>query len=181
MHILTANTNPETGVAYGYVAASYLDSDLVHSLMWEKGEDETRKNAEYETAMEVLRTVVSDKEYQSITSPEPCDMEQVIQLLRDYDMFFEYERAVEDMEISEPLIHGEYEGVHYMTSWLGGALHFFITQSPHITKNAHKASPCVPNAGILHHPDENDFGDVEAYTVPNDWWSEFHNSNILWG
>jgi hypothetical protein len=33
MNIYTANINPEAGIAYGYISASVLDSDLVASLM----------------------------------------------------------------------------------------------------------------------------------------------------
>lgn len=169
MNIFTANTNPETRIPYGYVAANDLDPDLVQTLM-EVGEYETMKEAEYEAAMEFLRPVISDEEHQSIKAPEEGGLEQAEQLLMDYDLFSDYARGLDMMETSEPLIHGVYEEVHYMTSWLGGALHFFITQSPHITQNASKASPCVPNAGILSGPDDGNMGEVEAYTVPNDWW-----------
>ena len=72
----------------------------------------------------------------------------------------------------ESYIHGEYEGVKYATSWLGGALNFFILESPVITTKACRASPCVPNAGILKHPEDPEGGSVESYGIPEDWWAE---------
>lgn len=59
--------------------------------------------------------------------------------------------------------------VHYRTSWLGGALHVWIFLSPFTTDKARRASPCVPNAGILDKLD----GSVTAYDVPADWRSDF--------
>lgn len=32
-----SNFNPNTGIAYGYVAANDLDGDVVHELMWGYG------------------------------------------------------------------------------------------------------------------------------------------------
>lgn len=112
------NTNPETGVAYGYVAANDLDGDVVHELLWglqAQGED---------------------------TDEDGCDEEHR---------------------------WGTYEGVSYETSWLGGALSFFIIHSPYIVKG-HKASPCVPGACILNKGRE---GSEEGYGVPEDWWSKY--------
>lgn len=57
------------------------------------------------------------------------------------------------------------EGVRYCTSYLGGALHFFILQSPVTTDRARRASPCVPNAGIIDTLD----GNVSSYDVPDSW------------
>jgi hypothetical protein len=68
----------------------------------------------------------------------------------------------------EPHIEGEAEGVKYSTSWLGGALNFFIFKSPFMTGAARRASPCVPNCGILDVLD----GEVTSYNVPPDWRAE---------
>lgn len=75
----------------------------------------------------------------------------------------------DDYYTDEELVEGTYQGVYYITSWLGGALNFFILQSDHITETANRASPCVPNAGIL---SKDSTGDVTCYTVPTDWWAE---------
>lgn len=61
------------------------------------------------------------------------------------------------------------EGVRYCTSHLGGALNFFILWSPIVTDRARRASPCVPNAGIIDTLD----GSVTSYDVPAEWrWTE---------
>ena len=51
------------------------------------------------------------------------------------------ESESEAIQIDEPIIEGECEGVKYRTSWLGGALHFFIFESPVIAK----CRPCSPS------------------------------------
>ena len=71
-------------------------------------------------------------------------------------------------EQDEPLIEGNVCGVHYRSSWLGGALHFFIMESPHITDCARFCSPCVPNAGDLDNMD----GTYTCYDVPANWRDE---------
>jgi len=112
------NFNPETGIAYGYVAANDLDGDVVHELMWgyqAQGED---------------------------TDEEGCE---------------------------EELRWGVYQGVKYQSSWLGGALNFWIFESPYIV-NGGRASPCVPGACILN---KENTGPVEGYGIPADWWSQY--------
>ena len=73
-------------------------------------------------------------------------------------------------ENDEPCIRGSRDGVEYQTSWLGGALNFWIFHSPFLTNSAGRASPCVPNAGIL--PARED-GTVLSYNVPADWLYDY--------
>ena len=76
------------------------------------------------------------------------------------------EETINNYENDEPYIEGEMDGVKYSTSWMGGALCFFILESPHQTTCA-LCSPCVPNAGDL-----NNIGDdytTVSYDVPKDW------------
>lgn len=63
-------------------------------------------------------------------------------------------------------VTGTHEGVPYESSWLGGALHFFIYESPFVG-HGDVASPCVPGAGILNREGT---GSVECYAIPKDWW-----------
>lgn len=70
-----------------------------------------------------------------------------------------------EYECEEPIITGTYEGVTYCTSWLGGALHFFIYQSPIIEKGR-PCSPCVPLALDLGSVGK---GNYEGYGVPQGW------------
>jgi hypothetical protein len=109
---MTANIDSKTGIAYGYISASSLDSDIVEELLFGP-------------------------------QAEPFS-----------------EADAEELEVQ-----GCFENVRYVTSWLGGALNFFILESPHITHKAGKASPCVPNAAIL----DTLAGSITGYDVPNNW------------
>jgi len=81
------------------------------------------------------------------------------------DDFDEY-RASDDYYQEEPIIEGKLEGVTYSSSWLGGALNFFIIESSVIVNRA-LCSPCVPNAGDL-----GTEGGFECYGVPIAWLRE---------
>lgn len=144
----TANIHPETGIAYGYISANALDSDVVDELMYgAQAINETEQEAREEFIRE-WRSKVNDG---SLDEDEPDD--------------YEWQEFWDRYEEYEPVVHGELEGVKYASSWLGGTLNFFIFESPHITDKARTASPCVPNCGIL---DELD-GDVRSYDVPPEW------------
>lgn len=77
--------------------------------------------------------------------------------------------AISKDDYDEPYAEGVYDDVRYRTSYLGGALNFFILESPVVTDHAGLASPCVPNAGILSYTMD---GGVQAYSVPESWWNE---------
>lgn len=132
---MTANINSETGIAFGYVSANELDSDLVQELLY--GTHTT--NHSYDAWVESC--------YEDGSDPDDC---------------------ADNYYSDEEQISGTYEGVTYCTSWLGGALNFFITNSSVITEVAEKASPCVPNAGILSAKMD---GSTQSYSVPQDWWN----------
>ena len=171
----TANTNPETYVPFGYVAANDLNQDLVDQLIY-GGVNESQLECEFEIARQMLHEYIGENEEVDLPSPgeevTPELLQQLIQLLEERDLTWKYEQQLEHIEVQEPHIHGECEGVKYATSWLGGALNFFIIESPVITTKACRASPCVPNAGILKHPEDHEEGSVESYGIPEDWWAE---------
>lgn len=146
-----ANYNPETGIAYGYISASVLHPDIVGSLLYGDGCDDFTDHsweAMKENAVAEWRAENPDSD---LDDSEVWDEIQ-------YDVADYYQP--DEIETS-----GTYAGVSFATSWLGGALNFFILHSPHITDSARRASPCVPNAGILDDLD----GDVTCYNVPDDW------------
>ncbi len=156
------NTAPN-GTAYGYVAAQDLDSDLVHELMYgaqarnlseiaAEGEEASRQRMQWEEACENEAVHCQENNL-----PAPIHED------------FEFDPP-EGFDIEEPTIEGVKDGVFYTSSWLGGALNFFIIDSPHTTDEAHRASPCVPGAGILKHPSAR-CGGVTSFDVPADWWA----------
>ena len=156
---MTANINPETGIAYGYISSNVMDCDVVHILLFETG-----KNIEYAGArIEYMHTrameLMTDEEYTEAQEDEALEV-------RLYDLDPNWEMSFNDeYQPDELMVEGEYEGVKYASSWMGGCLCFFIFESPFTTHTAGRASPCVPNAGILDTLD----GDVTAYNVPDDW------------
>lgn len=145
----TANINPETGIAYGYISAGALDSDLVDTLTG-NGTDLFAKEALAEWHSEKAIALFNAGGYDDIH-----DADEDVDDSEFWDCYEAY----------EPVVEGQYDDVVYSSSWLGGALHFFIYQSPVTTDHARLASPCVPNAGILDTLD----GDVTSYNVPDDW------------
>lgn len=147
----TANINSETGIAYGYIAASALDSDLVNELM-DNGHDRNAALAYEAWEQETANKIQADGE--NVSDEEAREEAES----RSHEFW-------ENWEEEEPNVGGEYKGVKYCSSWLGGALNFLIFESPVTTTKARMASPCVPNAGILDTLD----GNVVAYDVPADW------------
>ena len=136
------NVNPETGIRYGIISANSLDGELVQDLLYYEGEDLSWKEAEEEIKIAMREEGVTEE---------------------DWDRTLD--DRLSDVYIDEPIVEGECEGVKYRTSWLGGALHFWIFESPRIGLYS-ECSPCCPNAGDLDSP--NDDG-VECYDVPKGW------------
>lgn len=161
--MLNLNTNQATGIRFGIIGSRNLDSDVVDSLLYgckavniseREAFDDLAKNHGWEPIGEPDYTLSSDLvDANGLTASE---------YLNDIGL------DDVEIEVSEPVIQGEHQSVHYRSCWLGGALMFWITESPVIT-HCRPCSPCVPNAGDLDSPDADG---VEAYGVPKDWLSE---------
>lgn len=134
---MQANVHPETGISYGIVRSDALHDDIVDELFYGmQAVDYSYREAKHEFM--AAHCHLSEDEAE-------CAFEQ------SYDN-------------DEPHIAGVLHGVHYQTSWLGGALHFIITFSPYITHGAGAGSPCVPNMGVIDAK-----GGTTCYTVPQGW------------
>jgi hypothetical protein len=152
INIHTANIDLTTGIAYGYISANCLDSDLVNELMG---------NSLNATAAAAFDEWLYNKATQLMANDLSINgINEAMEEASNYSHEF-----WDSWEEDEPCVEGEHEGVKYASSWLGGALNFFIFESPNVTEHARIASPCVPNAGILDTLD----GDVKAYDVPDGW------------
>lgn len=152
MSIYTANININTGIAFGYISARALHPDTVDAL-FQNGTDHVAAEAY--------------KEWRATKADMLWDADETIETIEQAteaadELSYEF---WESWESDEPSTEGVYEGVTYASSYLGGALNFFISESPVITEHARLASPCVPNAGILDTLD----GDVQSYDVPDGW------------
>lgn len=152
---MTANINPDTGIAYGYISANALDPDIVNDLTMGTGGVENFVNVSYEEYIkECLHEYRRDYPACALGDDEVKD-ERGQQWAEEYESY-------------EEEVSGKLDGVSYASSWLGGALNFWIFQGPYVTEAARRASPCVPNAGILDTLD----GDVQSYDVPKNWRRE---------
>ena len=147
------NINVITGIPYGYIAAAALDPEIVDELLngsgaldlsYQAALDEADERASAEAAERGLDHGSPD--WERFCARRTCEL-------------------MDDYECDEPDIEGQYEGVTYATSWLGGALNFWIFESTATTFRARRASPCLPGAAILDTLDGSEFG----YDVPADW------------
>lgn len=156
---MTANINPDTGIAYGFISADSLHPEVVHALLYGGGATDLTYKTQVEDFLAEQRQLHADS---PIGSNPPFDSGGEFDEEWAADDF--HERYCGD----EATIAGMYQGVTYCTSWLGGALNFFIYESPDTTDKARRASLCVPNVGIIDTLD----GSVTSYDVPADWRQE---------
>lgn len=154
---MITNINPETKIPYGYISANALDPEIVERLLFgAQARDLSFEEFREEQTREVeIEASERGPAYGAQDWDDWCERE--------------LERRLEVYEEpDEPITEGQYEGVTYVTSWLGGALNFWIFESPVTTDKARRASPCVPGAAILDVLDGSEYG----YDVPADWRGE---------
>lgn len=190
---MTSNCNTTTGIRFGYISGNSLDPATVEILMYgDQAKDVSYANAYAEAKAEAETSWASIVEEAGIAASEvdagmnDKDRESFIAKwieehhtgCADMEEFVDIElQAFSDQsQIDEPYIEGDFEGVKYGTSWLGGALNFFIFEGP-VGYVERLCSPCVPNAGDLdsgfllrdEFNDEQHGTDNECYVVPRDW------------
>ena len=142
------NANPTTGVRYGYISANSLHPEVLDELLYgRQATDLSYENFKTEVYA-AMRAGLDD--WLSVRAIDAA-----------------FDAAIEEAEFNcdEPIHEGEYEGVRYRTSWLGGALNVWIFKSP-VVGNYAECSPCVPGAGNLDCPD---LDGVVCYDVPKEW------------
>lgn len=169
------------GIRYGVFALNHLDQDIAQELWFGPGAvdvsymeayNEAKKEAasKWDDHLEQAHIAaaevdpnMSDTEHQKFISN--WFDEQGIE--EDEEQFVEDElEEFSDMcIIDEPFIEGEYEGVKYQISWLGGAPLLSCLESPHLFRGL-LCSPCVPGAVDGDSPDPEG---TLAYGVPPDW------------
>jgi len=155
------NTNPATGIRYGVIAGNSLDATVFDDLFY------SGTNISEQEALDSLREEISIE-----AAERGFDDED------DRDNWFEGEYEVRSsyLEIEEPTIEGEKDGVKYRISWLGGAPLLWVLEGP-VGECYRLCSLCVPNAGdldsgfkagqFLHNRPPQTF--YECYVVPCDW------------
>jgi hypothetical protein len=147
------NRNPKTWIAYGYISANQLDQEVVFELLH-------GMRAVNHTENEVLINFAVNEGFLA-KGTSPGDAFEARRWLEDNCQ--NWEDDIPDTD--EWIVTGTYEGVSYQSSWLGGALNFWIFESPVTTDKGRRASPCVPGACILDTLD----GSESGYDVPAEW------------
>jgi hypothetical protein len=188
------NTSPTTGVRYGVISCASLNQDLVNEqlsygpgakdLSYAEAYAEAKKDAE-RRADQIEEEVKTSAAEQGVIDAELENwLEQATEAAyerlgyadRDDLINCDLEKFSDLYQCDEPVIEGEYEGVKYRISWLGGAPLLWVLEGP-IGYAARLCSPCVPNAADL----DGGFFDLprseiaeaqyphQCYVVPRDW------------
>lgn len=157
------NCHAVTGIPFGYIKADAFHPEFVDQLTIHNGTDHSytealaehldEKRREHESALEDKRIARAEIDGGTLSEEEE----------EDFDEDAATQKFGDSYQCDEPIYSGEHEGVHYRTSWLGGAMNFWIFESPVVVKCT-QCSPCVPGAGLL-----DSVGNYEAYGVPADW------------
>ena len=178
---MSVNINLETGIRYGIISAHSLDQDLFQSL-WDNGTDLSWEAAKAEIQADLEREAESIEDEVRIALAEIGGWTE-----REYEDAWDHrveaaynrlgfsdredfvdtqlEKALEQLQIEEPNITFEMDGVVGEIGWLGGAPLVWICVSPY-TGYFEPCSPCVPGACSLTSPSV--IG-ILAYDVPPDW------------
>ena len=148
----TQNRNLETGIRYGIISASSLDSEII---------DMIERNGDNLTADEALKQIRLDvNKAVDAGEVEEDDFDAEV----DRRMTEWSENASEEVY---RLVEGEGNTrLEVQTTWLGGAQLVWVFRSPHMTYRG-LCSPCVPNALDLDTPFD-PHGHL-GYDVPPDW------------
>ena len=162
-----ANVNAETGIPYGVIASQTLNPDVSDDLQFGNGGVTDFVDHTWNRAIEELASEHGFKK----PKPKDGDVEGWKTWFSEAGDFLDEEGPdnwQDSIETSENVVSGVMDDVHYESSWLGGALLFFITKSP-VVGSYSQCSPCCPNAGDLDTPNP---GGFDCYDVPADWRRE---------
>ena len=144
------NYNEVTKIRYGTVYLNELDGDVSNEI-WD-----------------AAATDYYERQYQDMIN-NPSDYGLTPDNPEDDETEWCYDDAIQEYNDSccndEITGAGEYEGITFELSMLGGAYLVFITESPVIV-HAELCSPCVPGAGDL---SSLNVDGVECYGIPADW------------
>ena len=179
---MSPNIHPETSIRYGVISDYSLDPDVVQELFYgsqardltyEAALRQLRHEAEAEADAyeEEVKVAIAEEDYGLLSNDRYVErrVEQMWEAM-GYDSAEDYvEQSVENraanIHIEEPEIEGEYEGVKYRISWLGGDPLVWTLESPEVGL-FDLCSPCVPGACDCDSPNPEGY---LGYTVPETW------------
>lgn len=166
-----ANINPKTGIPYGVIKGNSVP-ELLEEI-FQHGRNLTYEDWKARLTHEVrqgLRDSLADFILPKSQIERTVDAvsDEVMDLLLEVQLNDSYQAEEEDYEWEAP------DGCRYKVGWLGGAPLIWVLFSPWVTE-AHRCSPCVPNAGDLDSPCPEG---VTCYCVAPEWLPEGHNLQI---
>ena len=179
---MLTNIDNATGIRYSVFALNYLNPDVADELWYGpqaknlteiEVEKEVRAEveADAEAIVEEVMIGIAETDYANLNNEAFVEarIDAAFERL-GYDSkedYIEYrvEREMENAQIDEPTIEGEYEGVQYGISWLGGAPLLIVVQSPY-TMRGNLCSPCLPGAVDGDSPNPQGY---EGYGIPDSW------------
>lgn len=169
MRYLATNKDPDTGIAYGYIRSDKLHPETVEQLQYgPQARNLTYEKAKLDWLDDKRRAHDAALEEKKIARAELDGGT----LSEDEDTEFDEQEALDEFndtwQNDEDVHAGELDGVVYQSSWLGGALHFWIFKSDIVVETV-ACSPCVPGAGDLHTLQA---GGMPTYGVPQAWLRE---------
>lgn len=175
---------PQDGIRYGYISANSLNADLVYELLYgchatdhsyeqAKADLRERLGFEWDDALAEAEIAASEVDHHMSEASHQAFLDNYMEEklgCTEFEDYFDRALDTEEFHCEEPEISGVYEGVHYRTSYLGGALNFFVFEGP-VGRVRSLCSPCVPGAGDLDSgfTFDADSDDYECYCVPLDW------------
>jgi hypothetical protein len=134
---MITNQDPDTGVRYTLYRADAFDPELLDDLLYMHGKDLSYAEALEQEIAEQRSAWEDECESKAVAAQEAgTDL-----VLDDFELCLDSF----DPQIEQPIHEGDYQNIHYRTTWLGGALHIWIFRSP-IVGHFALCSPCAPGA-----------------------------------
>lgn len=149
----------EHGIRFTMYSMNQIDSEMVDSLLYAYGTDLSYADA-----------CRQEEKAQRAAWEDECESKSVAAQEAGTDLVLDdFECNLDDFQpqIDEPIIEGNYEGVHYRTSWLSGAQMLWVFKSP-IIGHFNLCSPCVPGGCDGGAPVARTDGFL-GYAVPPTW------------
>ena len=176
------NVNTETGIPFGIVSGNDLDADIIAMIQDEDSLDWEECKSEQGRALALEQGWIDDPdemEWSDLPDTqqdgEPRDYwMDWDEWLEEYDPGWQDDIEPPDEERHERIL----DGVHCQTTWVGGAIHVWVFQSPYVS-TYRPCSPCMPGAHDIHHDDDTFMLDGTpqrdglGYTVPPDWFNPY--------
>lgn len=164
---MTVNTNPITGIAYGYIQANNVNAEVLNDIFC-NGIDYSRLDADLDFArgLGFRAPVQNDGEnYFDYLERVQSDMLDYFNDLMDKNPDVSETIDIHDRELEEFTGYQHVANIDDTTVIYNTDSNTICVMDSKVTGMYYKCSPCCPNAGDL----DSAGGDVLTYDVPADW------------